>query len=144
VSRRPTPLLAACEVLALAGVVRAVGLGALLFAVTEFRDNSLLWLAPGLFINGLGTGFAVAPLAANVLARISPQHVGAASGVLTTGIQVGNAIGVAIIGIIFYGVLATASDSQAFAFSLVYLTAVSLVLCCIIQLLPPQRGATSA
>lgn len=132
------------QVLTLAGMLRAAGLGLLLLAATQVRDAGTLWLVPGLFLNGLGTGFAVSPLASNVLARISAQHVGAAAGVLTTGIQVGNAIGVAIIGVIFYETLAVSSDVHAFAFSLVYLIAVSLLLCGLVQLLPPDKAAEHA
>jgi len=99
----------------------------------------VLWLIPGLFLNGFGTGFAVAPLAANVLTGIPLRHAGAASGALTTGTQVGNAIGIAIIGVIFYGVLARSSHAGAFAASLAYLVAVSLLLCLLVQLLPRAR-----
>jgi len=96
---------------------------------------------PGLFINGLGTGFAVAPLAANVLTRVSSQHIGAASGVLTTGIQVGNAFGVAIIGVIFYGSLDGVRYGHAFGLSLVYLIAMCLLLCVLVQFLPADRSS---
>lgn len=132
------------QVLTLAGLLRATGLGLLLFIALEYRGASLLWLVPGLFLNGLGTGFAVSPLAANVLTRMSPRHVGAASGVLTTGIQVGNAIGVAIIGIIFYDTLAISTYARAFAYSLIYLIAISLLLCAIAQALPRESDSPSA
>lgn len=132
------------QVLTLAGLLRAIGLGLLLFVALEYRGAGLLWLVPGLFVNGLGTGFAVSPLAASVLTRMSPRHVGAASGVLTTGIQVGNAIGVAIIGIIFYDTLAISTHAQALVYSLIYLIAISLLLCAIAQALPRESDSRSA
>lgn len=117
------------RVIALAGILRAMGLGILLLAVSGLESSdSALCIVPGLFINGLGTGFAVAPLAANVMTRMPAQHAGAASGVLTTVLQIGNAIGVAIIGAIFYGALTPLSASSyahAFALSLAF-----LICCC--------------
>jgi predicted MFS family arabinose efflux permease len=130
------------QVLALAGLLRAIGLGVLALSVLGFAEtNSVIWLVPGLFINGLGTGFAVAPLAANVLTRISPQHVGPASGVLTTGIQIGNAFGVAIIGMIFFGSLHGERYANAFGLSLTYLIGICLLLCLLVQFLPLDRGS---
>jgi hypothetical protein len=105
--------------------------------------QSVLWLIPGLFINGVGTGFAVAPLASVVLTKISAQHAGAASGVLTTALQVGNAIGVAIIGMIFYGALgeqAAPAYASAFTPSLVYLIVMSVALAGLVQFLPGDEA----
>jgi predicted MFS family arabinose efflux permease len=133
------------QVLALAGALRALGLGFLLLTVAMSGETgSILWILPGLFLNGLGTGFAVAPLASNVLSRISSQHAGAAAGVLTTVIQVGNAFGVAIIGMIFYGAVAASappSYSHAFILSLVYLVIASLLLAGLAQFLPSDHEA---
>jgi predicted MFS family arabinose efflux permease len=109
------------------------------------ESGSVLRLIPGLFINGIGTGFAVAPLASNVLSRIAAQHAGAASGVLTTALQVGNAVGVAIIGVIFYGALngqAPPPYAHAFALGLIYLILTSLVLAALVQFLPAEREAS--
>jgi EmrB/QacA subfamily drug resistance transporter len=134
------------QVLALAGILRAGGLGLLLVTVTlSGESGSVLRLIPGLFINGIGTGFAVAPLASNVLSRIAAQHAGAASGVLTTALQVGNAVGVAIIGVIFYGALngqAPPPYAHAFALGLIYLILTSLVLAALVQFLPAEREAS--
>jgi EmrB/QacA subfamily drug resistance transporter len=64
--------------------------------------GSVLWLVPGLLVDGAGMGLIIAPLAALVLSRVAPQHAGAASGVLSMVMQFGGALGVALIGIIFY------------------------------------------
>jgi len=83
----------------------------------------------------------VAPLASNVLSRISAQQAGAASGVLATGLQVGNAIGVAIVGVIFYGMidsLASPSYAEAFMSSLACLIVMNLALSAMVQLLPAR------
>jgi EmrB/QacA subfamily drug resistance transporter len=127
------------RVIALAALVRAVGLGVLLLTVTKIGvAGSSLWLIPGLLLNGAGTGLAVSPLASTVLSRIPVRYVGAASGVLTTGLQIGNAAGVALIGIIFYAVLRRPSldYAQAFISALIYLIAMSLALAGLIHLFP--------
>jgi hypothetical protein len=62
-------------------------------------------LAPALFVCGLGLGSVIAPLVNVVLAGIRRQDAGSASGVLTTVQQLGGAIGVALIGVIFFGLL---------------------------------------
>jgi predicted MFS family arabinose efflux permease len=84
----------------------------------------------------------VAPLATTVLSRVTPQHAGAASGVLTTGIQVGNALGVAVVGVIFYGALnhGAGSYARAFALSLTYVLCAALLLASFVQLLPRTTG----
>jgi predicted MFS family arabinose efflux permease len=52
-------------------------------------------LVPGLLLVGTGMGLVLAPLASIVLASLAPERVGAASGVMTTVQNVGNALGVA-------------------------------------------------
>ena len=65
--------------------------------------GSVLWLVPGLLVDGAGMGFIIAPMASLVLARVAPKHAGTASGVLSMIMQLGGALGVALVGIIFYG-----------------------------------------
>jgi EmrB/QacA subfamily drug resistance transporter len=134
------------QVIALGGLMRVVGLGLLILTVERIGVHGhIAWLVPALAIDGAGVGFVVAPVASTVLSRITPHHAGAASGVLTTGIQIGNAIGVAIIGVIFYGLLDPAggagSYAHAFDYSLVYLIAVGVFLAVVVQALPRKpRG----
>jgi predicted MFS family arabinose efflux permease len=132
------------QVIALGGVLRLVGLSAMLITVTLIgTTGNVGWLIPSLLVDGAGMGFAVAPLASTVLARITPQHAGAAAGVLTTGLQIGNAVGVSLIGVIFYKVLADGHNNYvgAFNFSVVMLLGVALALVLLVQLLPRRvRG----
>ncbi len=98
------------------------------------------WLVPGLVVDGAGMGLAVAPLAATVLARVGPQYAGSASGVLSTGMQIGNSVGVAVIGVIFYGALGERPDASAythaFGLGLDLLVSVAAVLALLVQALP--------
>ena len=55
----------------------------------------------------------VAPLVNVVLAGIRGQDAGAASGVLSTVQQVGGAVGVALIGVVFFGLLSSQAAAVA-------------------------------
>jgi len=70
-------------------------------------------LAPELFVQGFGSGFISAPLIGLILARTRNANVGSASGVLTTVQQIAGAIGVALVGILFFGLLAGGADGVA-------------------------------
>ncbi|MFC4031606.1 MFS transporter [Streptomyces polygonati] len=134
------------QVIALGGALRLVGLTALLLLVAHFGvGGHIAWLIPALAIDGAGMGLAVAPLASTVLTRIPPKHAGSATGVLTTGVQVGNALGVSIIGVIFYRIVSDTHGligyAHALNWSIAFLLGVALVLIALVQLLPKVPGA---
>ncbi|HEX4203995.1 MAG TPA: MFS transporter [Ktedonobacteraceae bacterium] len=62
---------------------------------------------------GFGEGMILAPLIPMILTNIRAQHAGAASGVLTTIMQIATALGVAVIGIVFFGNLGATPPGQA-------------------------------
>jgi MFS family permease len=94
------------RVLAVGAGVLAAGHVTLLLAVAAVGvHGSLAALAPGLVLVGAGMGLGITPLATLVMASMKPEHVGATSGVLATMQNVGNALGVAVIGVLFYGAL---------------------------------------
>ena len=133
------------QVIALGGVLRLVGLTALLLLVLHFGvGGNIAWLVPALLIDGAGMGLAVAPLASTVLTRIPPKHAGSAVGVLTTGVQVGNALGVSLIGVVFYRVVGDTSGPIGYAHalnsSILFLLAIPLALVLLVQLLPRTPG----
>ena len=130
------------QTIALGGILRAAGLALLLIIVSRVGvGGPLAALIPALVIDGAGMGLAIAPLAGTVLSRVRPEHAGTASGILSTGVQVGNAFGISLIGIFFYGVLGRAGTSpgvyaHAFSVSLMFLIAVGVVLALLVQFLP--------
>lgn len=63
------------------------------------------YLIPSLLVCGLGLGCVAAPLINIVLAGIHHGNAGSASGVLTTMQQLGGALGVAVVGVFFFGTL---------------------------------------
>jgi MFS family permease len=76
--------------------------GHLATAVAAGFGGHVAALAPGLLLEGAGMGMCLAPITGVVMARVEPQHAGAVSGLLSTMQQVGNAAGVALIGLVFF------------------------------------------
>lgn len=107
-------------------LVLATGHALLVALVAGPQAQSVALMLPVLLLQGCGLGLVMAPLASVVLAGLPPQHAGVASGVMATVQQVGNALGVALIGILFYGHSGTAAATQAFGASLLYLLALAL------------------
>ncbi|MFN8514167.1 MAG: MFS transporter [Thermomicrobiales bacterium] len=101
--------------LLLVGVVcRIVGLLTVALIVHFGGDGvSGLMLAPGLAIQGFGSGSISAPLIAYVLRGIRGGDAGAAAGALTTAQQIASALGVALIGVLFFSYLAGHADRAA-------------------------------
>jgi MFS family permease len=97
------------------------------------------WLAPGLVLVGAGQGLCITPLTATVLAHTDPDRAGAVSGVLSTMQQLGNALGVAITGVIFFGAL-PGGYAHAFRLSLVELASVLAGVAVLTRLLPSRRA----
>ena len=64
---------------------------------------------PGLALFGIGMGFGFGSLFAAVLNGVEPGHAGSASGTLSAIQQVGAAIGIAVVGVIFFGQLGSAA-----------------------------------
>jgi EmrB/QacA subfamily drug resistance transporter len=92
------------RILSVGCAVLVAGLVGLWFTVDAAGTAvSSYQMIPALAVCGLGLGLVVAPLINIILAGIHGRAAGSASGVVTTVQQVGGALGVAIIGIIFFG-----------------------------------------
>lgn len=113
------------------------GAGALALAMIWLRlvvggmGETVIWadLAPAMFLGGFGLGTSISPIFQVVLATVPARDTGSASGALQAFQQVGGALGVAILGEIFFTGLAglgagAAADHalyrQAFASALLY------------------------
>ncbi|MHC3468725.1 MFS transporter [Streptomyces sp. 7R007] len=89
----------------MAGVI-----GTLHWAGSDLHGYQLI---PSLMVAGMGGGFFLAPCTGIILAGIRSSNAGSASGMLATVQQVGIAIGIAVAGIIFYGLLGTNADGAS-------------------------------
>src|SRR5262249_36296231 len=97
-------------------------------------------LAPGLLLVGAGMGLCITPLTTIVLGSIDAQRAGAVSGTLSTMQQVGNSVGVAVTGAIFFGTLG-AGYTRAFEYSVVELACLLAMVALLSRLLPARRPA---
>lgn len=125
------------QLVAVGALIRAAALVALLILV---GDGGSIWrLVPALAIDGVGIGFVLGPIMTTVLARVAPRHAGGAAGALTTIQQLGGAVGIGLVSIVFYGRIATGLP-HAFQAGLVYLIAVSIVVAALVQFMPRTTG----
>jgi hypothetical protein len=93
-------------VIATGAVCGAVGDLLLVLAVGHWGvGGPLAALFPGLFLLGAGQWLCITPLTTTVLSHADARTAGSVSGALSTAQQVGNSIGVAVSGVIFFGVL---------------------------------------
>jgi EmrB/QacA subfamily drug resistance transporter len=92
--------------LTLGSIVMMIGLSYIGWLIHRYGLGVHSWqFAPGLFTIGSGMGLVMMPIFAVVLNDVDPRHAGSASGILNAVQQVGGAIGVAVIGVIFFGQL---------------------------------------
>jgi EmrB/QacA subfamily drug resistance transporter len=95
-------------------LVIAAAMAGIIVTTHHYGPAVTTWeLVPSLVAVGLGLGAVIAPLADIVLARVPRQDAGSASGVFNTGLQLGNSIGIAVIGVIFFGMLGSQSGPAA-------------------------------
>ena len=107
--------------------------GHVLLLVAAAANVSVPWLVPGLAVGGLGMGVALSGLVGTVLGAVSPAQAGTVSGMSSTLQQVGSALGVALVGIVFFGPYATV---PAFEASLLFLITTTVAVAVAARLLP--------
>ena len=99
--------------LSVGAIVMMIGLATTYLMVQHNGLNTSPWeFIPGLLITGSGMGLIMAPIFAVTLTDVDVRHAGSASGVLNAVQQLGGAIGVAVIGVIFFGQLTVHSDAS--------------------------------
>jgi EmrB/QacA subfamily drug resistance transporter len=88
---------------AISGALLVIGILWLHFIIANLGDSIDHWsFLPPLLIAGIGLGLGFSALFQTVLAGVPPRDAGAASGALQAFQQVGGAIGVALVGEIFF------------------------------------------
>jgi EmrB/QacA subfamily drug resistance transporter len=127
--------------IATGAVILAAGDAVLLVTVAHLGVSGSVWLlAPGLVLVGAGMGLCITPLTSTVLSYADPERAGAVSGALSTMQQVGNSLGVAVTGAIFFGSLA-GGYAHAFELSVAELGGLLLSVAALSRLLP-KRSVT--
>src|SRR3984957_2008346 len=129
-------------VIATGAVCGAAGDLLLVLAVCHWGvGGPLTALFPGLFLLGAGQGLCITPLTSTVLSHAAARTAGAISGALSTAQQVGNAIGVAVSGVIFFGLLSHGYPA-AFGTSMAQLGGLLLVVAALTLTLLRPSSAT--
>ncbi len=105
------------RLLSFAYALQAAGLIWTLFTVTSSGTALTLYeLAAPLIVFGLGAGFALSPLLGIILSGVPSQDVGAASGVVSTSMQIGNTVGISLFGLLFYRFLSSQLSSAPISY----------------------------
>ncbi|MBA5203232.1 MFS transporter [Pectobacterium aroidearum] len=125
-------------------LVYAVSIGLLIMQVQlAGADLVAVRLIPVLVVVGAGQGFIMTPLLNLVLGFVDEAQAGMASGVISTVQQVGAALGVAVVGILFGTALATGDDAvaqagqyvSAFVAGMLYNLIAALLVCILLLML---------
>ncbi len=92
------------DLIGLGALGLAAGEGVMATAVAAGGAHCpLIAVVPGLVLAGAGMGLCVTPLTGLVLAHADGARAGAVSGALSTAQQVGNSLGVAVTGVVYFG-----------------------------------------
>ncbi|MFF0834440.1 MULTISPECIES: MFS transporter [unclassified Streptomyces] len=94
------------EVLRAGALVMAVGVLLYIWESHRYGLAIASWqMALPLVVMGAGMGLIVAPLTDAVLSEVPREHAGSASGLINTVQQMGNALGLGLVSVVFFGVI---------------------------------------
>ncbi len=130
------------RVLALGGVAMVAGIAGEALAAPHVGVNGSPWpVVPGLVVAGAGLSLLIIPLVNVVLAAVPVEVAGGASGLFSTGQQLGGALGVALLGTVFFGYL----NNHSFEASIVHTAPYAMgafALCAILSMLLPRTAVS--
>ena len=94
------------NVLQAGALLMAVGVLLYLWEAERYGMAISSWqMALPLVVMGVGMGLIVAPLTDAVLSEVPREHAGSASGLINTVQQMGNALGLGLVSVVFFGVI---------------------------------------
>jgi EmrB/QacA subfamily drug resistance transporter len=103
------------RILSLGGVLMAAGVLGVLLGASHVGTGSDPWpVVPGLVIAGAGLSLMIIPLVNVVLAAVPHEVAGGAGGMFSTSQQLGGALGVALVGTVFFTQLESHPFTDAF------------------------------
>ncbi|MVO88426.1 MFS transporter [Streptomyces sp. p1417] len=111
-------------------------------------DKSIGWIIAPLILSGIGMGMTTGPLTGSLLAGTDPEHAAAASGTANTVQEGGVAIGVAVVGAVFFPALGDApvpgDYPHAFDVGLIPLVAFCLASSVMVRFMRPRAERRAA
>src|SRR6478752_5889291 len=118
------------------------GIGGVALAAPHVGLNGSPWpIVPGLVVAGAGLALLVIPLVNVVLAAVPAEVAGGASGLFSTAQQLGGALGVALLGSVFFGYLNGHSFEAALVHTAPYAMG-AFALCGVLALLLPRTAVS--
>jgi MFS family permease len=130
------------RVLATGGLLMAAGIAGVSLVVSHIGVNGSPWpLVPGLVVCGAGLALLIIPLVNVVLAAVPVEAAGGASGLFGTAQQLGGAVGVALLGTVFFGYLNGHSFEASMAHTAPYAIG-AFALCAVLALLLPRTAVS--
>jgi EmrB/QacA subfamily drug resistance transporter len=102
-------------VLSSGGLLMAFGMLGVLLGASHVGHGSDPWpVVPGLVVTGAGLSLMIIPLVNVALAAVPREVAGGAGGIFSTAQQLGGALGIALVGTVFFGQLGSHSPTHAF------------------------------
>jgi EmrB/QacA subfamily drug resistance transporter len=130
------------SVLAIGGLLMAAGIAGEALAASHVGVNGSPWpVVPGLVVAGAGLALLVIPLVNVVLAAVPVEAAGGASGLFGTAQQLGGALGVAVLGTVFFGYLNGHSFEAALVHTAPYAIG-AFALCAVLSMLLPRTAVS--
>jgi len=130
------------RILAGGAVLMVAGIGGVALAAPHVGLNGSPWpIVPGLVVAGAGLALLVIPLVNVVLAAVPAEVAGGASGLFSTAQQLGGALGVALLGSVFFGYLGRHSFEAALVHTAPYAMG-AFALCGVLALLLPRTAVS--
>jgi predicted MFS family arabinose efflux permease len=129
-------------ILATGAALMVVGIAAIAMAAPHIGVNGSPWpVVPGLVVAGAGLALLVIPLVNVVLAAVPVEAAGGASGLFSTAQQLGGALGVALLGTVFFGYLGGHSFEAALVHTAPYAMG-AFALCAALSMLLPRTAVS--
>ena len=131
------------RVLVTGAVLMAGGTAGVLAVVSHVGVNGSSWpVVPGLVAAGAGLALLLIPLGNVVLAAVPAHAAGGASGLFSTAQQLGGAVGVALLGTIFFGAVTSGHTFAAAMRHTAPYAVGAFALCAALSLLLPHTAVS--
>ncbi|MEU3724756.1 MFS transporter [Streptomyces sp. NPDC031705] len=133
------------KVLQAGALVMAAGLLLYIWESERYGMGITSWqMAAPLIVMGIGMGLIVAPLNDTILSQVPREHAGSASGLINTTGQMGNALGLALTSVVFFGSIEDdrilgVSYVEAFRGALWWVVAVLVAIFAVMFVLPRRQ-----
>ncbi|MFD7033719.1 MFS transporter [Streptomyces sp. NPDC059917] len=137
------------KVLQAGALTMAAGLLLYIWESKHYGMEIASWqMAAPLVVMGLGMGLIVAPLTDAVLSEVPREHAGSASGLINTTNQMGNALGLGLTSVVYFGVIENDAVFgpqyvEAFRSALWWVVAVLVVIFAVMFALPRKQAGPS-